>query len=240
MIKKLPELNLVLLHQYSILEQLHLEEALLRADGRNWFLMNQYPPESIVMGISAEPETVVDFHKWQQKPIPLVRRFSGGGTVFIDENCVMATFICNQAEVGVCPFPQPVLQWSEAFYRPIFHGLEFSLRENDYVIGHKKCGGNAQYMMKNRWLHHTSFLWNYSVEKMEYLKMPPRMPQYRQKRSHEEFLCKLSDYFSNLEEPLKKIITNLEKHFLVKQSQLSEVQKIAALPHRKVSKLYLE
>ena len=177
--KNRPQLNLILLNQYSILEQLHLEEALLRADKHNWCLINLAPSEAIVMGISAKPENVVDLERWHHKPIPLIRRFSGGGTVFIDENCVMSSFICNQEDMGVPCYPQPVFQWCEALYRPIFQGLEFSLRENDFVMGNKKFGGNAQYMTKNRWLHHTSFLWDYCNQKMEYLKMPIEVPKYR-------------------------------------------------------------
>lgn len=233
-----PELNLLILHQYPILDQLYLEEALLRAHGGNWFLMNQNPSDAIVMGISALPETVIDFIKWQQKPVPVIRRFSGGGTVFIDENSLMATFICNQADTGVVCFPQPVLQWSKAFYQPVFQDLEFRLHENDYVLGHKKFGGNAQYMMRNRWLHHTSFLWDYNEEKMNYLKMPPKMPVYRQNRSHGEFLCKLKEHFSHPREFLERVVKNLERHFFVKQNQLTEVQAILHLPHRRASKEY--
>lgn len=219
-----PKLNLLVLQQCPILEQLRLEEALLRADQRNWCLIHLRPSEAIVMGISAKPEEVINFNKMQEEPIPLIRRFSGGGTVLIDENCVMATFICNQAELGVPCFPQPVFRWSEAFYRPVFEGFEFSLRENDYVINHRKFGGNAQYMMKNRWLHHTSFLWDYSPEKMDYLKMPSKRPQYRQQRSHSEFLCKLNAYFPHLEEFSGKLLNQLKSHFIVCQTEIKEAQ----------------
>jgi lipoate---protein ligase len=230
-----PLIHLVILQQCTILEQLRIEEALLRADGRNWCLLHQKPAEAIVMGISAQPEQVIDFNKFQEKPVPLIRRFSGGGTVFIDENSVMATFICDQADMQVPCFPQPVLQWSENFYRPIFQGMDFSLRENDYVIGHKKFGGNAQYMTKHRWLHHTSFLWDYHVEKMNYLKMPPKMPQYRQQRSHSDFLCPLKEHFYSVEDLIKKISSHLEHLFTVRKVEQSELLGITALPHRKAT-----
>jgi len=45
------------------------------------------------------------------------------------------------------------------------------LRENDYVLGPRKMGGNAQSIIKNRWVHHTSFLWDFDVLKMRYLKV---------------------------------------------------------------------
>jgi lipoate-protein ligase A len=49
----------------------------------------------------------------------------------------------------------------------------------DYVFGDRKFGGNAQSIIKNRWIHHTSFLWDYDVRNMAYLKLPSRVPQYR-------------------------------------------------------------
>ena len=49
----------------------------------------------------------------------------------------------------------------------------------DYVFGDRKFGGNAQSITKNRWIHHTSFLWDYEVSNMAYLKHPARAPEYR-------------------------------------------------------------
>lgn len=231
-----PKLNLIFLQQVPILEQLLLEEALLRVDHQNWCLINQNPPEAIVMGISAQPEQVINFNKVLQHPVPIIRRFSGGGTVFIDHNCVMATFICNQHEINVPCFPSPVLQWAESLYRPIFKNIDFRLRENDFVIGQRKFGGNAQYMTKKRWLHHTSFLWDYDPEKMDYLKMPPKMPEYRLQRSHKDFLCSLKEYFINRSELFEMFYTNLEKHFIVEKANADEVMKVRLLPHRSTSK----
>ena len=68
---------------------------------------------------------------------------------------------------------------------------QFALRENDYVLGERKMGGNAQMITKGAWLHHTSFLWDYDEENMEYLTLPKKRPDYRQDRSHDEFLVKL-------------------------------------------------
>ena len=45
--------RLLRLRGYPILRQLQLEEALLRADAGNWFLLNDGTPEpAIVLGIS--------------------------------------------------------------------------------------------------------------------------------------------------------------------------------------------
>jgi lipoate-protein ligase A len=67
--------------------------------------------------------------------------------------------------------------------------LLLSLRENDYVVNETlKVAGNAQSIGKSGWLHHTSWLWDYSRENMSYLSIPDKRPAYRENRSHEEFL----------------------------------------------------
>ena len=72
--------------------------------------------------------------------------------------------------------------------------LEFALRENDYVLGERKLGGNAQMITKGGWLHHTSFLWDYDHDNMQYLTLPEKRPEYRQDRSHDDFLVKLKSF----------------------------------------------
>ena len=46
--------QLLQLRHFPILEQLKMEEALLRSDNRNWCIINQGSPVSIVMGISGK------------------------------------------------------------------------------------------------------------------------------------------------------------------------------------------
>ena len=76
------------------------------------------------------------------------------------------------------------------------------LRENDYIIdGNKKIGGNAQSIVKGGWLHHTSFLWDYDSDNMQYLTLPDKRPDYRLDRSHDEFLVRLSKYYGRSHHP---------------------------------------
>jgi lipoate-protein ligase A len=64
--------------------------------------------------------------------VPVVRRFSGGGTVIVDEGTVFVTFICNKATVGgLQPFPRDIMTWTGQLYGKVFDGFgEFHLREN--------------------------------------------------------------------------------------------------------------
>ena len=49
----------------------------------------------------------------------------------------------------------------------------------DYCFGDVKFGGNAQAITKQRFLHHTSLLWDYKKERMKLLKHPAKIPDYR-------------------------------------------------------------
>lgn len=230
-----PKLHLIQLKKWSIMDQLRLEEALLRLDQRNWCILNEGASQAIVMGISTKPEQVIHYPKLNSAPVPLIKRFTGGGTVFIDENCLLSTFICNSDELKVPCFPKAVFEWSESFYQSLFPTCNFALRENDYVIDQKKFGGNAQYMSKNRWLHHSSLLWDYAPENMEYLKMPPKMPGYRQNRIHSDFLCRLNSYYPNKEKFMDSLVKRLSVFFSVHAMPVSEIEGIVNEPHRKVT-----
>ncbi len=201
---------------FDILSQLRIEEAIFRADPlqRNWLILNQGMVEhgrKVVFGLgdSRRPETLCNVTAARKDGVQLIKRFSGGGTVFVDENTTFLTFICNEdilvqneglVEKEVLNFPRPIMDWTGQVYRGGFdrimgtasHG--FALQENDYVFGKRKFGGNAQSISKDRWLHHTSNLWTYDSELMgKYLLMPEKRPDYREDRTHEAFLCGLSE-----------------------------------------------
>lgn len=167
-------MNLLHLKNVPIFEQLQIEEALLRLDTRNICLINEGSTPAIVMGISGKPNELVDLKKLSATSIPLIKRFSGGGTVIVDEDTVFVSFICQRDFHPFSPYPEPIMRWTEALYKQVFDLPDFHLRENDYVIKERKCGGNAQYLRKDRWLHHTTFLWDYKKEHMDLLLQPKK------------------------------------------------------------------
>lgn len=220
-----------------ILEQLKWEEALLRADQRNWCLINEGTPPAIVLGISGKIDQHVDL---EINSLPLIRRFSGGGTVVVNEHTVFVTFIWNERESGVTCTPGAVMQWNASFHESLFAPHPFQLRENDFVIGERKCGGNAQYLCRGRWLQHTSFLWDYDPSQMALLRHPPKMPGYRQNRSHEDFVCRAKDFMPK-EEYIVRLRQKLEEQFAVTEvkgaDDMDEMRDLLSLPHRKSTTL---
>ena len=214
--------QLLRLKSYPIFEQLLLEERLLRSDSGNWCLVNEGSPSAIVMGISGKKEELINAAAADDQRIPIIKRFSGGGTVVVDENTLFITFICQKQPHPFPAYPEPIMKWTEEIYRDAFDHPQFQLRENDYVIGDLKFGGNAQYIKKGRWLHHTSFLWDFSPEKMQTLLHPKKAPPYRAGRSHEEFICRMSDHFTDRESVIQNVIRSLSARYTVIESDLEE------------------
>lgn len=223
-------IHLIELQQYPILEQLRLEEALLKADNRQWCIINHGTSDAIVMGISGTREKFIDPVKMNTQPVPVIRRFSGGGTVFVDRNTLFVTFICQSKDVAVPTQQQKILDWTKGVYAPVF-GDDFRLHENDYALLDLKFGGNAQYLRKDRWLHHTSFLWDYDQSKMDYLLVPEKKPKYRGDRGHAEFLCTLKDRFDDVESVVRKVKTEIKRKFKVESVDVGEAEKLLKLPH---------
>ncbi len=229
--------QLLRLQSYPIFEQLKLEERLLSSASGNWCIINEGSSPAIVMGISGKPNELVDCDKALQHNLPLIKRFSGGGTVIVDENTLFITFICEKQLHDFPAYPEPIMKWTEPLYRAALQHPEFSLRENDYVIGNRKFGGNAQYIKKDRWLHHTSLLWDYCPKKMTCLLQPKKTPPYRAGRSHEEFLCRLSDYCANREILITQLIDELKKCHFVQNISLEEALAKAPIPIRQSTTL---
>jgi len=64
--------------------------------------------------------------------IPVIRRFTGGGTVIVDQGTIFVTLICNKDAVpDIQPFPRSIMSWSGQLYSQVFKGIgDFQLREN--------------------------------------------------------------------------------------------------------------
>lgn len=236
--------NLVQLVRTSglcILRQLRLEEKLLRSPGAgNWCLLNDGTPDrSVVLGISGKPHQLVDVRRALDDGVRVIKRFSGGGTVIVDRDTQFVTLVMNAAAVpDLALFPRQIMDWTGSLYGGRPHGVfadvpGWQLRENDYVIGERKVGGNAQSISKDRWLHHTSFLWDFREETMKYLTNPAKQPRYRANRSHSDFLAPLKTYLPDRNALATRIEAALEGMGLeVAPASIEQAEDAVAAFHR--------
>lgn len=102
------------------------------------------------------PEVVKDHN------ISVVRRITGGGTVYHDLGNVNFTFIRTFPEtpaIDFFPFVQPVMAYLEALGVPVTAD-----GRNDLVVKGLKISGNAQHVQKNRVLHHGTLLFETDLD----------------------------------------------------------------------------
>lgn len=209
---KIP-LKIIQLEGINIYDQLKYEEYLLRDTTDNICLINHGSQPAIVMGISGKVDELIHIDQAKTLNIPIIKRYSGGGTVVVDQDTLFVTFIFNSKDINVPGFPEPIYRFTETIYKDVFKDHPFELKQNDYIFKNRKFGGNAQYIKKDRWLHHTSFLYDYKKHYMDLLKHPKKTPAYREGRHHEEFVCKLQDFITDKNELFQNLKNTLLASF---------------------------
>lgn len=227
--------NFLYLSGTPIFTQLQLEEALLRNCTENMCLINMNVPEAVVLGISRSPNEDLHLSALQTDNIPIIRRYSGGGTVFIDKDSILVTWIMNSSKPMISS--QDLMLWTYQIYAPIFPET-FAINENDYTLGDKKIAGNAQYIQRFRWVHHSTFLWDMDINKLSrYLPMPQKQPSYRKQRKHQDFLTTIRPWFPNKEDFINQFKASASRLFSWKDFSNQETKQYLDKPHRKSTTL---
>jgi lipoate-protein ligase A len=125
--------------------------------------------------------------------VPVLRRFSGGGTVVLGPGCL------NYA-VALPLVSQPGLADVAASFRLVLGRIVTALGipgvaiegRTDLAIGGKKVSGNAQRRGRRALLQHGTLLYNFDPAlALRYLKEPARRPAYRAERNHSAFMGNL-------------------------------------------------
>lgn len=242
------------LRNFPHLRALRLQEALFRADRRSWFITNEWDcptsssaaaaahdsAQAIILGISGKPDELVDVERVAAESVPMIKRFSGGGTVVVDANTLFVSFIVAGGAVPVPPYPGPILRWTAGVYGEALRRCGvggFRVNAQDYCIGERKFGGNAQSISGKRWLHHTSLLWDYNPERMALLKLPKRRPEYRAGRPHNDFVRGLRESVGSRPLLMEALVGAVSERFELVPVPLAEAEEATYLPHRKVTRL---
>ena len=139
------------------------EEYLLKNSYDDVFFIYRNEP-SIIVGKHQNAIKEINLHYVKSSDIKVVRRISGGGTVYHDLGNVNFTFITSSDEgkqVDFERYTSPILQVLSTLNIPaVFSG------KSDLTIDGKKISGNAAHVFKTKALHHGTLLFNSQLDKL--------------------------------------------------------------------------
>lgn len=139
------------------------EEYLLKNFSENIFLLYTNSP-SIIVGKHQNTMAEINHEFVAKKRIPVIRRLSGGGTVYHDFGNINYTFITNGSEGNLVDFKkhtQPIVDVLKSL------GIDARIGgKNDIRVGDRKISGNAEHIYKNRVLHHGTLLFNSNLDEL--------------------------------------------------------------------------
>jgi lipoate---protein ligase len=134
----------------------------------------KYLNKEIVMLWRSSPSIIVGKHQntlaeinlpWVLKNnIPVIRRLSGGGTVFHDPGNINFTFIREVDKEKMVDFKSHTLPVIE-----FLHSLGVDARfegKNDLRVNGLKISGNAEHIHRNKVLHHGTLLFDSDLEQL--------------------------------------------------------------------------
>lgn len=147
----------------------------------------------VVLGVSGKSLREVDLEACEQSRIPVLRRASGGGTVLQGPGCLNFSLILSLA---LRPELRDLRKGTSSILERTARGLGLEAIKfrgiSDLAIGDRKVSGNAQKKTRRALLHHGTLLHGMDSSAVSrWLPPPPKEPDYRSGRTHEEFLANL-------------------------------------------------
>ncbi len=213
------------------------EEFLLKNRTEDLVMVWQNAP-SVVVGKHQNVMAEVDIDFVRKQQIPVIRRLSGGGTVFHDTGNMNLTVISTKKKgdnlIDFRKFSEPVLEFLQQHFglKAVFEG------KNNLTLNGKKFSGNAAHVFKNRVLHHGTLLYQTDLDRLEkiirmdnthltdrsvksiratvgniseHLKNPPPLSLFLQ-----QFISFLKDYYSIVDET---ILTKTEQQAIARLAE---------------------
>jgi lipoate-protein ligase A len=131
------------------------------------YLLKNKKEEYLILGINS-PAVIIGKHQVahreadtkfiHERAVPVIRRISGGGTVYHDFGNLNFTFILNSSrgkQVDFRKYTQPVIEFLATLgVKADFEG------KNDLKVNGLKISGNAEHVYRERVLHHGTLLFS--------------------------------------------------------------------------------
>ena len=159
------------------------------------FLLWQNSP-AVVVGSYQNICREVHVEALRQRGIPVVRRISGGGTVYHDLGNVNYTYIVRAGALDYDAVLSPVIAALNAIGVPARKN-----RTCDIAIGDLKISGSAQRMTKGRLLHHGTLLFSSDLSVLDQI-TTHRKNDCFQSRGTQSAICTVTNIQEHLATPM--------------------------------------
>ncbi len=201
------------------LENLLLDEKLLYLDDDHLILRFWVNDPSVFIGYGQHAEYEINAPYIEKQNIPLLKRFSGGGTVYHDQGCLNIT-ICKKLSP---PFHSRYVDEESKFLTGLIKDALMKKHKglkirgiNAIFVDDKKILGSSMALKNKRFLYHASLLVDVDLrELLNCLNLTADYPsQYQYVKSNKSPVCNLSMlYDTDISRAHDAILTHLRDYF---------------------------
>jgi lipoate---protein ligase len=202
---KLLDLTLPTPAENLALDEALLEEAEAASEPREVLRLWESPTFAVIVGRASRVADEVHLDACRERGIPVLRRCSGGCSVVIGPGCLMYSVVLDYEN-------HPGLQMIEQAHRFVLTRIAAAVRlivpdiqfdgTSDLTLGgesRKKFSGNSLRCKRTHLLYHGTLLYDIPLDMIATtLRKPPRQPDYRAGRRHEDFVANLPCRADNL------------------------------------------
>ena len=177
------------------LDEAILDEAETAATPIETLRLWESPQPVVVVGRSSQVETEVRVDACRAAGIPILRRTSGGAAIVAGPGCLMYALVLSYEQRphlrALSEAHHTVLDTLAAALKPLVSDVQCR-GTSDMALGILKFSGNSARCRRRYLLYHGTLLYNFPLDLIERcLTMPPRMPDYRERRPHGRFVANL-------------------------------------------------
>lgn len=181
----------------TVAENLRIDEELVREAGLNGLRVLRFwwgGPPAVVLGCADRPETACHLDVCERLGIAVMKRITGGGTVL--QTSGVLNYSLTMPDSGRLDIHRVFGLGADLIIGALSRlGIE-AQREgiSDIAVGGRKISGNAQARKRHGVLLHGTIMVDVDLALVEtVLKHPTREPDYRQGRSHRDFIVCLRE-----------------------------------------------
>lgn len=199
-------------------------------DGNDVFLLWVNEPSIIVGRNQNIYEEVNTFYAYENK-IPILRRNSGGGSVYHDLGNINYTFITHsKGKVNNYKLlTKPIIDALNSLNIPV-HFKE----KSDIYLEDRKIGGNAQYLYKNTLLHHGTLLFDANIDVLNLALKTKNHTSSVSVKSRRAHVVNLKEYTSlNTDTFIDFLFNHIGEKITFKTLSSTDIIKIKELEHTK-------